>query len=292
VRVPRHNAAFCNEHYVAHIQHQVQRTIHEFAMFTPEEPVLLAVSGGKDSMALWHILNALGYTVHAVYLESGFGAFSEESAAAVEAFGAQHELGRRVVSVKDQVGFSFEQARSHSGKSPCSLCGTLKRYVLNRLGREVSAVLATGHNLDDEASFLMNNVLNWQMGYLERQSPVLPAEAGMCRRTKPLVRVTDAETARYCELVGIEPTRAGCPYADGVTSHFYKDVLQEVEEHAEGIKAAFYLGFLRKLQPILSGRREGREPDPHVCPECGYKTMNPERCFVCTLREKVAQSTD
>jgi tRNA-5-methyluridine54 2-sulfurtransferase len=293
VRVPRHNAAFCNEHYVEHIRRQVDRTIREFRMFSPEDSVLVAVSGGKDSMALWHILDALGYTVHAVHLNSGFETFSAESAETVRAYATAHDLSYHEILVQDQVGFSFEEAGTHSGKSPCALCGTIKRYVLNGVARDAGvAALATGHNLDDEAAFLMNNVLNWQMGYLERQSPLLPAEAGMARRTKPLVRVTDEETARYCELVGIEPTRGRCPYATDVTSHFYKDMLHEMENHAEGIKAAFYLGFLRRLQPMLAERRDARELEPHVCPECGYKTMNPGRCFVCSLRAKVANSTD
>lgn len=288
VRVPRHNAAFCNEHYVEHIRRQVERSIHDFRMFTAADTVLVAVSGGKDSMALWHILHVLGYRVQAVHLNSGFETFSVESAAAVRAFAESRRLPLREVSVEEELGFSFEQARAKSGKSPCSLCGTFKRYVLNKTARETDAtVLATGHNLDDETAFLMNNVLNWQMEYLERQAPVLPAEAGMSRRTKPLVRVTDEETARYCELVGIHHTRATCPYATDVTSHFYKGVLREIENNAEGIKAAFYLGFLRKLQPILADRREAREPDPHVCPDCGYKTLNPGRCFVCTLRAAV-----
>ena len=53
VDVRRHNAAFCQEHFVVHIHNQVARTIKEFKMFDPDDRLLIAVSGGKDSLALW-----------------------------------------------------------------------------------------------------------------------------------------------------------------------------------------------------------------------------------------------
>ena len=52
----------------------------------------------------------------------------------------------------------------------------MKRYQFNRIAvQNEYDVMATGHNLDDEASRLLGNVLRWQTEYLDKQSPTLPA---------------------------------------------------------------------------------------------------------------------
>src|SRR5436305_421490 len=82
-------------------------------------------------------------------------------------------------------------------RAPCSGCGLAKRYLFNREAAERGyAVVATGHNLDDEAATLLGNVLHWQSGYLARQSPVLEAEdSGLVRKVKPLYRLSEHDTA-------------------------------------------------------------------------------------------------
>ena len=61
IDVRRHNAGFCREHFVRHCEEQVRRAIHDQRMLTPDDRVLVAVSGGKDSLALWDLLVGLGY---------------------------------------------------------------------------------------------------------------------------------------------------------------------------------------------------------------------------------------
>ena len=61
IDIRRHNAAFCQECFLHHCREQVRRAIHEFDMFDPGDRVLGAVSGGKDSLALWDLLLALDY---------------------------------------------------------------------------------------------------------------------------------------------------------------------------------------------------------------------------------------
>ena len=74
--------------------------------------------------------------------------------------------------------------------TPCAACGTLKRHYFDRAARDGGFdVLATGHNLDDEAAVLLGNVLHWQTEYLGRQVPVLEERPGFPRKVKPLVRL-------------------------------------------------------------------------------------------------------
>jgi uncharacterized protein (TIGR00269 family) len=102
-----------------------------------------------------------------------------------------------------------------------------------------------GHNLDDEAATLFSNVLQWNVEYLARQRPVLPATGtGLARKVKPLIRVSERETAAYAVLQGIEYEVDECPMAAGNTINRYKEWLNRLEEQSPGIKASFLFGFL------------------------------------------------
>ncbi len=57
----RHNSNFCPDHFTKFCRDQVDRAIDDFDMIAPGDRVLVAVSGGKDSLAVWDILLDLGY---------------------------------------------------------------------------------------------------------------------------------------------------------------------------------------------------------------------------------------
>src|SRR6185437_12725420 len=130
---------------------------------------------------------------------------------------------------------------------PCSACGLSKRHVFNDAARSNGYdVLATGHNLDDEAAVLLGNVLRWEAGYLGRQQPVLPAAPGFVRKVKPLVRLGERELAAYCVLTGIDYIVEECPMAAGNRHLGYKELLNDLEERSPGTKAAFLFGFVER----------------------------------------------
>ena len=76
IEIRRHNAAFCRPCFIRHVQEQVKRAIEKHDMFGPEDRVLVAVSGGKDSLALWDVLLDLGYQEGGLYLGLGIGGYS------------------------------------------------------------------------------------------------------------------------------------------------------------------------------------------------------------------------
>src|ERR1044071_2787481 len=61
VNMRQHKLALCKEHYLEWVPEQTERFIKKYEMFTRHEKILVAVSGGKDSLALWDILTRLGY---------------------------------------------------------------------------------------------------------------------------------------------------------------------------------------------------------------------------------------
>lgn len=293
LKVPRHNAAFCVEHFNEHVLRQVSQVIKKFKMIKKNDRVLLGVSGGKDSMGAWKILTNLGYNVLAVHINNGFGEFSQKSENVVRVFAERNNLPLEVYSFEELAGFSLQRAQKHTRKPICSLCGTLKRYLLNRLAFDLECdVIATGHNLDDECAFLLGNVLHWQMGYLKRQYPILKEEKGLVRKIKPLARLTDYEMSLYVKTFNVDIVENECPYSRGATSHYYKDILNALETQFPGSKSFFYFGFLKRLKPFLfADKEEEKGEDLRYCSECGYKTLREDKCFVCALKEKIYTET-
>ncbi|MBC7250839.1 MAG: adenine nucleotide alpha hydrolase family protein [Anaerolineae bacterium] len=295
INMRQHKLALCQEHFLEWIPERVQRTIHKYRMFTPQDKILVAVSGGKDSLGLWDVLLQLGYQADGLYIKLGIaeGAYSDESLGYVERFVSEREgVHFQVVDVKATYGLSVpEVARTkRRGRKVCSVCGLIKRHIMNRVAYEGGyACIATGHNLDDEVAVLMQNVLRWQVGYLARQAPVLPAtHPRLARKVKPLVHLYERETAAYALVRGIDYIYDECPYAVGATTIFYKDLLNQLEEHSPGAKLSFYLSFLQARKEGLSFGDEGR-PDLHDCVQCGQPTTAPGLCAFCRLWEGLDQ---
>src|SRR5262249_27207783 len=216
-----------------------------------------AVSGGKDSLALWDLLLEAGVSADGLYLGLGIGDYSDESGRCARAFAARR--GGRLVEVDlpAQFGYDIPTRAAAARRAPCSACGWRKRHWFNQAAEAGGyAVAARGHNLDDEAAVLFGNVLRWDLAYLGRQYPVLPAAPGFVRKIKPLIRLGEREMAAYCVLRGIDYIVEECPMAAGNRHLGYKAALNDIEVTSPGSKAAFYFGFLEKIAPLVQPAAE------------------------------------
>jgi uncharacterized protein (TIGR00269 family) len=280
-QIRRHNAAFCEDHFVEHLQNQVIRAIKKFRMFPRSEKVLLAVSGGKDSLALWDMLVDMGYSVDGLYIDLGIPEYSDVSGQKTRNFAESRGLVLHEVSLSKAYGVDIGHLASKTRRPSCSVCGVLKRYVMNMVAeRHGYFAVATGHNLDDEAAVLMGNVLNWQTEYLRRQSPLLEAKPGMARKVKPLYRLAERETAAYCVLRGIDYIMHECPKSEGATSFTHKEILNRLEAESPGSKDNFLLGFLRTAPKLFQQESAEDGPDLQQCTHCGQLTTAGE-CGFC-----------
>jgi sulfur carrier protein ThiS len=131
VEVRRHNAAFCGDCFVHHVTEQVRRSIRSFRMIAPDDRVLVAVSGGKDSLALWDVLLELGYRADELYLGLGIGEYSDASGDKVRAFAEDRRAELVEVDLREEYGFDVPTAGRRGSRSTCAVCGLSKRYVFN-----------------------------------------------------------------------------------------------------------------------------------------------------------------
>jgi uncharacterized protein (TIGR00269 family) len=287
IELRRHNAAFCKECFLHHAREQVRRTIEEFRMFPPDARILVAVSGGKDSLGLWDVLLDLGYDADGLYLGLGIGEYSDESGDYTRAFARRRGATLVEIDLPADHGFDIPTAARVTRRVPCSACGLSKRHLFNSAARDGGYdVVATGHNLDDEAAVLFGNVLRWDADYLGRQQPVLPESDGFVRKVKPLVRLGEREMAAYCILTGIDYQVEECPNAAGNKHLGYKEALNAIEDQSPGTKNAFYFGFLARGADKFTGASEATRNDLVACPSCGSPTTG-EVCAFCKLVVRV-----
>ncbi len=283
IKVRSFGIALCEEHLVEFCLKRVKEAIKRYQMLKKEEPVLVAISGGKDSFVLWDILDRLGYKTTGLFINLGIKSHSEKALEKVEKFANERALPLEIVDLKEAYGFTIDDVKRKETRTVCAACGMIKRYIMNNFAYSKGfPVLATGHNLNDEVATLLSNVLSWKGGYLARQGPVLPAEGRFVRKIKPLCELTERETAAYAILTGIDFFEERCPYSKGATSIIYKRALNLIEYHSPGTKIRFYREFVKRAKELFKRQEE----ELKECPNCGYPTTHPP-CAFCRLRERM-----
>lgn len=286
IDIRRHNSNFCAEHFLRLCRDQTAKAIKDFGMLAPDERVLVAVSGGKDSLALWDILLELGYEADGLYIGLGIGEYSDASGEYARAFAESRGARLLQVDLRDEYGYDIPAGAKAARRAPCSACGLTKRHLFDKAAIDGGYdAVATGHNLDDEAAVLFGNVLHWHTEYLARQAPVLPARNGFPRKIKPLVRLGEREMAAYCVVRGIDYIVEECPMAAGNRHLRYKDALNDIEAASPGAKFDFFHGFLARAAHNF--QVDEHETALGTCTRCGAPAST-DVCAFCRLVERAA----
>lgn len=284
VELRRHNAAFCKGCFLHFFSEQVKRAVEHEDMLSPADRVLVAVSGGKDSLALWDVLIELGYDTTGYHIVLWTGEeYAPESLRYTQAFADARGVKLIVCDLSAQLGMTIPDLPKATGRPTCGACGLTKRHLISKAAFDLGFdVVAIGHNLDDEAAVLLGNVLRWDADYLARQAPVLPAtQDGFVKKVKPLFRLSERETAAYAFLRGIDYQVEECPLVAGNTQLRYKEALDVIERHSPGSKASFYHGFLERAKGQFAA---ADRPHLNTCTSCGQPTTG-ETCAFCRMVE-------
>jgi tRNA-5-methyluridine54 2-sulfurtransferase len=287
----QHRLPLCKTHYLDWFVEQTEHAIQKYKMFSHQDRLLVAVSGGKDSLSLWDVLSRLGYNVDGLYIDLGIKSeddYSARSRQYVEAFAAEKNLNLHIFDLEKELKHNIIRLYTHARRikgRPCSVCGVVKRHVMNQVTRQHQYnILATGHNLDDEAAVLLSNTLSWSVDYLARQYPVLEEEEGFARKVKPFCRFYERETAAYAILRNIGYIHEECSFSVGSTSLYYKSLLNQLENSHPGSKIRFYSNFNEARKKGIIFSQSGHvKPELFPCPTCGQPTASNGKCYYCRL---------
>lgn len=281
VPLPSHNANFCPDCFELFFKKAVVRALKSLKVST-ETPLLVAVSGGKDSLALWHILNELGFATRGLHLDLGIPEFSQESRDAIAKFATSRGLEWVTYSLKKEFGLSIPEIKKRLRGKICSACGKIKRYFLNTLTiKEGFDLIATGHNLDDEAGRLLGNLIGHRLEMVNKQYPLLPSpHPNVPGRLKPLFRLEIKEILAYCALKNIVPVKSTCPYSKKASSHRFKKALDRLESEMPGIKRNFLYAYLK------DNKHKTQQTFTNTCKRCGQPAYA-QICSVCLMKERL-----
>ncbi len=291
---PYSGESLCEGCFCRSVEDKVRATLSKYEMLEPDDRTMVAVSGGKDSVTLLHILAKIEKAfpqaeLRAVTVDEGIKGYRDEALKVAAKSCRRLGIDQVVVSFKDMYGYKLDEIvpmTRQKGLSPCSYCGVLRRRTLNTAAREAGAdKLATAHNLDDETQTMILNILHGDAPRIARVKPVLDeVHPGLVRRIKPLCQVPEREVALYAYLKGIEFQSIPCPYAGTALRSDVRTMLNRMEEKHPGTKFTVFRS-IERIRPALEA--VAKEAGIQECRLCGEPTAG-EVCRPCQMLRELS----
>lgn len=177
---------------------QVARASADFALLEPGDRVMVAVSGGKDSHALLHLLREIArrapfeFSLVAVNVDQGHPGFPQEL---LPAYFQREGYDFEIVT---EDTYSIVKEKVPAGKTTCSLCSRLRRGILYTTAARLGATkIALGHHRDDVIETLLLNL--FFSGQTKAMPPRLRSDDGRHVVIRPLVYAAEADLAAFAE---------------------------------------------------------------------------------------------
>jgi tRNA 2-thiocytidine biosynthesis protein TtcA len=231
------------------IKNSVGRAVADYRLIEEGDRIAVAVSGGKDSYTLMHVLEELRrrapvrYELLAITIDAGYPGFRTDLIEdQLKALGVQYHLERA-----DH--YDIIQAKRRPGSSYCSMCARLRRGTLYSLAREFKCnKLALGHHLDDFAETLLLN--QFFVGSLKSMAASMKADDGYTTVIRPLVYVEEQEIIAYVSAIGIPVVSCSCPVPSNpdLQRQKMKELLKELEKANPHVRRSL-LSALANVQP-------------------------------------------
>ncbi|MDA4113482.1 MAG: TIGR00269 family protein [Thaumarchaeota archaeon] len=284
----------CGPCFQASIVEKTRKTISRYGMLRHGEKVGVAVSGGKDSLSLLHVLHALNgtrrYQLVVLTVDEGVEGYREESMEHSAALTRELGLEHVIVSYKELYGFDLDHALAWKDErevSSCSMCGVFRRRAIDEAAvRAGVSVIATAHNLDDYVQTFMMNLMHGDVERLGWIDPRVVDTDFPLHRVKPFMEIYEEEVALYAHLSGLPFQSASCPYMhEGLRSEV-RDYLNELEAKHPGMKNVLLSSALQVSSRISASKG----PSPVPCTLCGQPSSG-GLCNVCRMKQLVEQHT-
>ena len=281
----------CKDCFIESIEKKVIQTVKKEKLLDKGDKVLVALSGGKDSVTTLQILDSFRQRniidICAVTVDEGIANYRQEGVDIAKRHAERLGIEHKVVSLKEEYGISLDeimQRPNHRGS--CTYCGVFRRTIINKAAREMGATkIATGHNLDDEVQAIMMNYLEGNTDNLPKLGAKTESKAEeFTVKIKPLREIPEREIGLYVVAKELEVHFDSCPYAMQSFRGEISEVLNQLTEKHPTIKFSTLRGY-DKIKNVL--KPEMQKDYAHGrCKRCGEPAAN-ELCKACSFLEEL-----
>ncbi|VVB69569.1 tRNA 2-thiocytidine biosynthesis protein TtcA [uncultured archaeon] len=276
----------CQRHFLEDFERRVEDTVRKNEMVKEGDRIAVAVSGGKDSVALLFclqkILEGRDVELVAVTVDEGIAGYRDDTLKVAIKIAERLGIEQKIVSFREEFGLDLDEMVQGKDVAPCTFCGVFRKSALNRTAKRLGAnKVATGHNLDDEAQSVMMNYLKGDIERLMRFRPSR-VQPGLVPRIKPLACIPEKEIALYGMLNGIFAESRECPYARLSLRADVREMMNRLEDLFPGTKQSTMQGFER-ISELAKGK--WAQIDLGACLECGEPCVK-KLCKACELAKK------
>jgi cytoplasmic tRNA 2-thiolation protein 1 len=281
----------CSQCFSKSIVKKTAKTISKYNMIQHDELVAVAVSGGKDSLALLKIINEMASThsfkIKAITIDEGIPGYRNEALEIVEKVCEQLNVEHKVYSYKDLFELTLDEAlelREGEKTTSCAICGTLRRRAMEHAAKDIGAdVIATGHNLDDTLQTFVINMLSGDTTKIGWMDP--DTSANTLRKIKPFCEIYESEIVFYAFTNDIPFQSEPCPHMNEGIRTEIREFLNSLETQHSGIKNNLYQSILKVSQVVKNSSSKKRRK----CQQCGNECTG-EVCSVCSTILKLKEN--
>ncbi|MHA1338644.1 MAG: ATP-binding protein [Promethearchaeota archaeon] len=305
------NFPICKDCYIKYVEKKIQKTISKYNLVSRDDRICIGVSGGKDSLTL--LLNLyqlykkkkIVNKIAVINVDEGIKGYQIKTIEHLRNFIKKFEIDVDLYQIKfkDVIGITMDEAteiiiNKQLKLNACTVCGTFRRRLLAKKAKEINATkLAIGHNLDDIAQTLIQNIIRNDLQKIGKVPPYASIEyeqlkekktphMDMIPRIKPLMKLTEKEIISYCKFKNIETLKCPCQNAVRfpILRRKIKEFLEKFDERNYEIKYNL-LKVHFQLYDILKPLSKIKYSTFNKCISCGELTNPPRKiCKFCELK--------
>ena len=281
----------CKDCFIESIEKKAIHTIKHEKLLDKGDKVLVALSGGKDSVTTLEILDSFRQRhiidICAVTVDEGIDNYRQDGVDIAVRHAERLGIEHKVVSLKDEYGITLDEIMSRPNhRGSCTYCGVFRRTIINKAARDMGATkIATGHNLDDEVQAIMMNYLEGNTNNLGKLGAKTESEAEeFTVKIKPLREIPEREIGLYVVAKELEVHFDSCPYAMQSFRGEVSDAINQLAEKHPTIKYSTLRGY-DKIKNVLKNEMQPEYAHGR-CKRCGEPSSN-KLCKACSFLEEL-----
>ena len=236
------------------INSKIGKAIHDYKLINEGDRILIAVSGGKDSITLLHFLKNIQswapvkFDLSAIHIQTDLSCGGRVHKDFLSKMFENLDIGCTVKNIK---------VLDEKGKTSCFWCAWNRRKTIFKFAEETKCnKIALGHHKDDIAETILMNLL--YKGEISAMNPRQELFDGKLTIVRPLCYVEEDMIIKFAKENGFREQLFKCPYGKTSQRKYIKDFIRETEQKLPGvnIKTNIFNGPMRVKEEYINLKME------------------------------------